>query len=787
MFMKEAIMQAGNMQEAIPVDALSSDADGAPVNVSRRGFIAGLGAGALVIGFSLRSGRALADVTAGGLETVKGGDATPSLFIAIESDGSVKLTCHRSEMGQQVWTSMAQILADELEADWSRLSIVQAIGDPRYGDQNTDGSRSVRWNFHRLRVAGAAMRTMLERAAAAQWGVDAGDCRGERHLVRGPGGRTAGYGELAAAAAAQDVPAESEVGLKERAQWRFIGKDVPSLTVPRIVRGEGTFGIDVRLPDMLVAVVARPPQVFGRVRSVDDQAALKVPGVVGTVTLPALEPPAMFKALGGVAVVAEDTWAAMQGRQALQVQWEAGPNAGYDSDSFAETIAATAREPGDVRRSRGDVDAALEGAAKRIEADYYVPHLSQSPMEPPAATARWTGGRVECWACVQAPQATRAAVAEACGVPEEDVTINVTWLGGGFGRKSKPDFVVEAALIAREIDRPVKVTWTREDEVRHGYYHSVSAQHMEGALDQDGRCTAFLHRTVFPPIPSTFQAGAEQPSWGELRLGASDNPFAVPNLRLETGNAPAHVRIGWLRSVANIYHAFAIQSFAAELAHAAGRDQKDYLLELIGPPRRVDPRDEGAEYDNYGDPMDEYPIDTGRLANVVREVAALSGWGRSLKKGQGLGIAAHRSFLSYVATVVEVEVDADGRLTIPGVWSVIDAGTVVNTRHVTAQVEGGTLYGLSNTLYGAITAKNGAIEQSNFPSWRLMRMNESPRAMEVKIVASNAPPGGVGEPPTPPAGPALTNAIFAATGLRIRRLPIFTNDSGDRLPVDTLS
>ncbi|MEL7372412.1 MAG: molybdopterin cofactor-binding domain-containing protein, partial [Myxococcota bacterium] len=358
------------------------------------------------------------------------------------------------------------------------------------------------------------------------------------------------------------------------------------------------------------------------------------------------------------------------------------------------------------------------------------------------------------------------------------------WLGGGFGRKSKPDFAVEAALVARQVGRPVKLTWTREDDLQHSYYHTVSYQRLEGGLDAKGHCTAFLHRTVFPPIPSTFNEGDKTPSWGELRLGASDNPFVVENLRLESGDAPAHLRIGWLRAVANIYHAFAIQSFAAELAHAAGRDPFEYLLELIGPPRKVDPNTEGAEYDNYGDPIDTYPIDTGRLANVVKIVADMARWTQARPEGHGLGIAVHRSFLTYVATAVEVKVDAEGQLSFAGVWTAADAGTVVNPRHVAAQLEGGTLYGLSNALYGAITAKNGIVQQANFPDWRLMRMNEAPRSVEVHIVESTAPPGGVGEPSTPPAAPALANAIFDATGQRIRRLPIFGTSRRDRLVRD---
>ncbi|NVB36358.1 xanthine dehydrogenase family protein molybdopterin-binding subunit [Pseudenhygromyxa sp. WMMC2535] len=745
--------------------------------------MAGLAGGAFVLGLTL--GRD-ADAASPSLTKVRGGDATPSLFIAITSAGVVELTCHRSEMGQQVWNAMAQILAEELGADWDRIEIIQAEGHPRYGDQNTDGSRSVRNNFHRLRVAGAAMRLMLIRAAAKQWKVTAKACRAELgEVIHDASGRRLGYGELAAGAAEQAIPSlkDAEAALTPREKWRYIGAPLPSLTVPKIVRGQGTFGVDVRLPGMLYAVVARPPQVLGRLRSFDDAASKQIPGVVASVELPEAKAPVSFQPLGGVAIVARDTWAAIRGREALVLEWEPGPNADYDSEAYAELLFEQVRQPGEVRRKRGDVDAALAGASKRIAAEYYAPHLAHSVMEPPAATARWSesGDAVECWAAVQSPQSARSAVAAMCGLPEDEVTIHVTWLGGGFGRKAKPDFVVEAALVARAAGAPVKLMWTREDELQHGYYHTVSAQRLEGGLDEQGRCVAFLHRTVFPPIASTFMEGASKASWGDMRQGASDTPFDVPNLQLESGEAPAKVRIGWMRSVANIYHAFAVQSFAAELAAAAGRDQKDYLLELIGAPRTIDPNTEGAQYDNYGSPMADYPIDTGRLANVVKLAAEMAGWGRALAKGHGLGIAAHRSFVSYVATVVEVAVDDQGELVIPGVWSVMDAGTVANVDHAASQLEGGTLFGLSNALYGQITAKNGVIEQDNFPRWRLMRMPEAPRHMEVKIVASDAPPGGVGEPPTPPAAPALVNAIFAATGQRIRRLPVFDTSRRDRL------
>lgn len=715
-----------------------------------------------------------------------GGDATPMLFITVHPDNSIDLVCHRSEMGQQVWTSLAQILVDELEASWDQVHIVQAPGDKIYGDQNTDGSRSIRRNFDRFRLLGAAVRTMLEQAAALQWGVSEGSCKAMSGVVtHAPTGRSLTFGELATAANSLRVPDISKIKLKNRKDWRAISKPIRSLTTPLIIQGQGTYGQDVSLPGMLCAVIAHPPQVFGTVKSFDATRTRSIRGVEQVIELPAPKPPAMFQPLGGIAVLARDTWAAIKGREALDVTWEAGPNAVYNSAEFAEELLQKVRTPGNVRVKRGDVDRAFKTAKTKVAAEYYVPHLAHSAMEPPAVVAVWDGDHVTCWGCIQTPQSARRTVAQICGIAEENVTIEVTWLGGGFGRKSKPDFFAEAALLARQANAPVKVIWTREDDLQHAYYHTVSAQRLEAGLDANGRCTSFLHRTVFPPISSTFNAASEEPGYGDLRQGVTDNPFAIPNFQVETASAKAHIRIGWLRSVANIYHAFAVQSFAAELAHAAGRDQKDYLLELIGKPRHIDPNLDGAEYDNYGSSLKDYPIDTGRMAHTVRRAAELAGWGRELPDGHGLGIAFHRSFASYVATVVEVAVDQDGKLTILGVWSVMDAGTVVNPNHCKNQLEGGTLFGLSNALFGEITVKDGVIEQRNFPEFRVMRINEAPRTMVAEIIESTAAPGGVGEPATPPAAPALANAIFAACGVRVRTLPIFGRDRRDRLPVET--
>jgi len=708
-------------------------------------------------------------------ETATATDA--ALFVSLMEDGTVEITCHRSEMGQHARTAVAQIVADEMEADWERIVIAQALGDKRYGDQNTDGSRSIRFNFERLRLVGASFRHMFAEAAAMQWDVSADACRVEQHKVyHDDTGRVADFGDLASAVGAMEPPAAVALTLKEREAWRYIGKSKPIVDMQDIVSGKGTFGADVRLPDTVVASIERPPVVLARVKSFDATEARKVPGVVDVIEMPALtENPVLFKPLGGVAVLATNTWAAQQGRTKLKIEWTESPNAAYSSDSFREVLDAATDAASDIHTDRGDIEAGLAAADKRHSARYYVPHLAQAPMEPPAATARVVDDLVEVWSCTQNPQTDQELIAGMLGIDEKKVRVHVTLLGGAFGRKSKPDFAGEAAYLAHKTGRTVRVQWQREDDIRHGFYHTVSLQKLDGGLDAEGSLTAFRHRSTFPTINATFSAGAEVPGF-ETDLGLRDAPFAIEHLRAETGRAPAQVRTGWMRSVANIYHTFAQQSFMAELAAQAGRDHREFLLEAIGPDRVIDFEEAGSTFNNYGADFAEYPFDTARLKHVLERATAMAGWGREMPKGSGLGLAVHRSFLTYVATVVEVSVGEDGTLRIPGVWVAVDPGTHVNTDSVINQMQGASVFGLSLALHSQITVKDGAVEQGNFDDYRVARINEAPAKIDVEVVESSAPPAGVGEPGTPPFAPALCNAIHAATGKRIRELPI-----GDQL------
>ncbi len=739
--------------------------------ISRREFLkcTGQAGGGIVLALSVASAcqpAVEAPMAAGS------GSIAPNVYVNIREDGIVEIYCHRSEMGQGIRTCLPQIIADELEADWDRVTVIQAPGDEKYGDQNTDGSTSIRKHFDLLRGAGASAREMLVAAAAGMWQVPVAECVARNHAVHhDASGRSAGYGDLVAHAADIEVPENPT--FKSPGDYKYIGKSMDLIDGRAMTTGQANYGIDATLPGMLYASIERCPAHGGSVKSFDATAAKAVHGVVDVISMPEPTSPPFFNPLGGVAVLATNTWSAQQGRDALEIEWDLGPNAEYDSEKFREELMASCCNEGKLILNRGDTEAGFAAAASTHSAEYYVPHLAQSPMEPPAAAARMNAdGTCDVWSCTQNPQAVQDTVAGVLGLEKEQINAHVSLLGGGFGRKSKGDFAAEAAWLARESGRPVNVTWSREDDIRHGYFHSVSAQHLAAGLDDDGNVTSWLHRTAFPSIASTFNAAATGPAGFELGLGFVDTPYAVPNMRLETGDAKAHLRIGWMRSVCNIYHAFAIGSFVDELAHLAGRDPKEFLLALLGPARKIDPADDGAEYGNYGQSLDTHPIDTARIAAVLEKVAEMAGWGRELAAGHGLGIAVHRSFLSTIGVVAEVSVDDAGRLRVHELWTAIDAGQVINPDRVTAQMEGAGIYGMSLTLHGEITAKNGAVVQGNFDTYPVVRMNEAPTEINVHIMDVDAPPGGVGEPGVPPVAPAIVNAYFAASGKRVRELPL---------------
>jgi isoquinoline 1-oxidoreductase subunit beta len=741
------------------------------VNLSRRQIIVGgVAAAGLVLGVSygFRKFPARA-ATAPARATFE-----PNVYLIIDDTGLVTIVAHRSEMGTGIKTGLPMVLADELDADWSRVKIVQAQGDPKYGDQNTDGSRSMRQFYQPMRVAGASARQMLEAAAAYVWHVNAAECRARNHMiVHLPTGRQLSFGDAAKVASTLQLapPDPAELRFKPANEWRYVGKPIPIVDLDHILCGKATYGIDVMLPGMKYASVERCPVYGGKSLTFDPSDALKMPGVEQVVEIPATPIPSGFNPLGGIAVIASNTWSAQQGRQKLKITWDFGPNADHDSNAYRAQIEATAKQPGRVVRNHGDVDAALAAAERRISADYFVPYYAHAPMEVPNAVANVVDGKCEIWASTQFPQAARTTVAQVLGLPVEDVTVNVTLLGGAFGRKSKPDYVAEAALLSRQIGAPVKLTWTREDEIQHDYYHAICAQHLQAGLDAEGRATAWLHRTVFPAIESTFQANVVYGSAGELQQGVTDMPYAITNVRCENGPAANHVRIGWYRSVYNIPHAFAVCSFADELAHAAGKDPVEFLHQLLGRSRKLDFAAMHVDYPNYGASLDEYPVDTGRLRGVLDLVVRNSEWGSPLPPRHGRGVAVHRSFLTYVAAVVHVAVGNDGEVAIPRVDIALDCGLVVNPDRVRAQFEGAVIMGISNALYSNITVKQGRIEQSNFGDYLVARTDIAPET-RVYIVESNAPPGGIGEPGVPPIAPAICNAIFAATGKRIRALPI---------------
>lgn len=699
---------------------------------------------------------------------------SPNVYLTINSDGWVNIVAHRQEMGTGIRTGLPLIIADELEADWKKVKLVQAVGDEKkYGNQNTDGSFSVRMFFEPMRKAGATARMMLEQAAANKWKVDVSECKASNHEVVHISGKKIGFGELTEEALKLTAPVEGTVVLKKKSDWKYIGKHMNLYDVPDMVKGTAVYGMDVVQPNMKYAVILRCPVAGGKAKSFSDEEAKKIAGVVKIFEMPASGFPAAFEApQGGVVVVADTTWAAISARKALNVEWDYGVNGSYDSVAYLNELKEKVKKKGNPRRANGDTDKAIRGAASVLETTYVTQHISHAPMEAPNATAVIKDGRCEVWAPVQHPQWVRDSVAKALEMDAANVTVNVTLLGGAFGRKSKPDFAVEAALVAKEMNgTPIKVMWTREDDLTHDYFHACSVQNIRVALDRDKKVIGWGHRSAFPPIDGTTKTNEVQPTDGELGLGAIDLPYNIPNISVEAIEAPARTRIGWLRSVSNIQHAFAIGSMVDEIASFRKVDPVKNLLELLGPDRNVPLSELIKDFGNYGEPLDKYPTNIARMRRVIELVAEKSGWGKELPKGHGMGICAHRSFLTDVACVVHVEVNG-GKLIIHEAHYAVDCGQVVNRNSVIQQFEGGFVFALSGALKGNISFKEGRSEQTNFDKFGVARMEDAPRTTFVHIVESDEKPTGVGEPPVPPVAPALANAIFAATGKRYREMPI---------------
>ncbi len=709
------------------------------VNASRRDFLkkSATGTFGLVIGFYLpgNSDAALAAAPAAG-------PFAPNAWVRVASDNTVTLVIDRSEMGQGVVTSLSMLLAEELEADWKRIRTEFAPADPVYnnpliGMQLTGGSSSVRGGWQPLRKAGAAAREMLITAAAETWGVDRAICRAENNaVIHAPSGRRLTYGALAEKAAG--VPVPKDVPLKDSKDFRLIGKRTLRLDTPEKVDGRAQFGIDVRLPGMLHAVVARCPVFGGKVSSFDASKAKAVRGVRHVVPISS-----------GIAVVAGTTWEAMEGRRALQVTWDEGPNAGLDSGGISKLFAERAQQAGVVARKEGDAAAGLAGAAKKLEAVYEVPFLAHATMEPMNCTAHVRADGCDVWVPTQFQTFTQTVAAKITGLPLKSIQVHTTYLGGGFGRRSELDFVAEAVEVSKAIGAPAQVTWSREDDMQHDFYRPATYNRLAAGLDAQGLPVAWTHRIVGPSIMSrVFPNFVKNGLDGTSVEGAANLPYAIPNILVDYVLTETPIPVGFWRSVGNSQNAFITECFFDELAAAGGHDPYELRRRMLSK--------------------------SPRHLGVLELAAAKAGWGTPLSPGRHRGIAVVASFGSYIAQVAEVSV-AKGAVRVHRVVCAVDCGSVVNPDTVEAQMEGGIVFGLTAALKGAITIGKGRVEQSNFHDYEMLRINEMP-VVEVHIVPSKEAPGGIGETGTPPIAPAVANAVAAATGMRIRRLPIRAED-----------
>jgi isoquinoline 1-oxidoreductase subunit beta len=665
----------------------------------------------------------------------------PNAFLRVGSDGSVTMINNKSEMGQGVYTSLPMILAEELDCDWQMVRVEAAPVAPIYnhtefGSQVTGGSTSVRTEWQRLALAGATARAMLVQAAAQTWQADPAACRTGKGQVIHPDGRKLSYGELAAKAS--ELPVPDQVKLKDPANYTLIGQPIHRLDSPAKINGTAIFGIDVQLPGMMVAVIARPPVFGASLKEFNDEKAKAVPGVKTIVAVPA-----------GVAVVADRFWPALQGRDALQITWDEGPGATLSTEEMRRQYAALARTPGLPARLEGDAQAALTKAARTLEAEYEVPYLAHAPMEPLNCCVDLRPDGCDIYTGTQMQTGDRDAAARVSGLPPEKVRVHTTFLGGGFGRRATPasDFVIEAVQVAKAIGKPVKVIRTREDDTRAGFYRPFWYDRISAGLDAKGGLDCWRHTIVGQsimagtPFEGMIKEGIDEASVE----GAADIPYAIPNILVDLHSPTQPVPVLWWRSVGHSHTAFVVESFLDEVAHATNRDPVELRRTLLA----------------------KHPRHLGVLELAVQK----AGWGKPLPAGRSMGIAVHHSFGSYIAQVAEVSVNKAGNVRVHRMVCAVDCGRIVNPDTIAAQMESGIVFGLTATLYGAITFKDGRVEQRNFDDYPLLQLNETPE-IEVHIVPSSENPGGIGEPGVPPVAPAVTNALFAASGARVRSLPL---------------
>lgn len=725
------------------------------MTLSRRAFIAtstAAGTG-LVIGFQMPGSLLFAQEN----ERVKPKEPNPfAAYVHIKPTGEISLIVAKSEMGQGIKTGLAIPLAEELEVDLNAVTVEQAeTRTDLYAHLGTGGSSSTEENYISLRRAGATVRELMISAAAAKWNAPRTSCFAKNGAVhQKQSGKSASFGQLIAAASKLPLPDPEKVPLKKETEFRLIGKDVPRVDIPAKVTGKAQFGIDVRVPGMLYAVIARCPTFGGKPAKFDAKKAKSVAGVKAVFEIPAMQ--GDMHTAGGVVVVADSTWTAMQARKALEITWDKGPAASESTPQLNDALRAAASKPGERTRNEGDVDAAL-GKATAIEAVYEMPFLAHATMEPMNITIHAREGDCEVWAPTQSPDWVQGTVASVLGIDPKKVVVHTTFMGGAFGRRYMADFPAEAAQIAKQVKEPVQLVWTREDDMAHDFYRPASCHRFRGAVDAQGRPVAWSHSIASTSINQFWHPEQNKPEDSEIG-GAQQMAYAIPNVRLEYNAVKTAVPVAWWRSVENSFNGFAVECFIDELAAAAKQDPVEFRKALLVKQKATKPKTDDD-------------IDPTRLRRLVEIAAEKSGWSKPLPKGSGRGIAAFASFGSYFAEVAEVTVGKDSGLKIDRIVAVVDCGTVVNAEQVRSQTEGAIIYGLSAALKNAITIKNGAVEQSNFIDYDPIRINEAP-LIEVHLAPSGEDCGGMGEPALPPLAPALANAIYAATGKRLRKLPL---------------